>query len=378
MEEFIKNQTFAIHAVAGAGALTLSTAATYPFDTIKTLIQVGSGPDKQLTAAQVFDRVTKLSGYSGLYNGFGWLALGRIFGIGARFGTYELVTAFYKDGRKDNYVYVSEALMAGIAAGAVESLMSSPFELFTIRAQVTTASRISNSSTGLQKTSISSAVAKLLRGYSPDVKALNHSVGLLSTLNTNHSNLTGSLKEYPWMMTGTGRAPPVYQVNKPIDVVSLEGWGALWRGMRSGLARDSIFGGVFFSSWQFLHRAMLDWKAVGMDPIPSSDEDIGPLHPLSVSLAAGLSGSVAAAASHSFDTAKCRSQCLVLPKYITMERKFLRWTLPGKRFERLTGIHPRDRNILFRGIWLRMARSGVASFILIGSYFFVIDHLVSR
>ncbi|KAJ0685123.1 putative transcription factor/ chromatin remodeling BED-type(Zn) family [Helianthus annuus] len=364
MEDFIKNQTFAIHAVAGAGAVTFGTAATYPFETIKTLIQVGSGPDKQLSAAQVFDRVRKLSGNSGLYNGFGWLATGRMLGVGARFGTYELLTAFYKDGRKDNYVYVSEALAAGIVAGGVESLMSSPFELFTIRAQVAAASRAPNSSTNLQKASVSTSVTKLLRGYNPDVKALDHSVGLLSTLDTKRSNLTGSLKEYPWMMTGTGRAPPVYHVRRPIDVISLEGWGAMWRGIRSGLVRDCIFGGVFFSSWQFLHRAMLDWKAVGMDPIPSSDEDIGPLHPLAVSLAAGFSGSIAAAASHSFDTAKCRSQCLVLPKYITMERKFLRWSLPGKRFERLTGIHPRDRNILFRGIRLRMACSGVASFIL--------------
>ncbi|XP_076936287.1 uncharacterized protein LOC143603361 [Bidens hawaiensis] len=375
MEDFIKNQTFAVHAVAGAGAITLGTAATYPFETIKTLIQVGSGPDKQLSAHQVFDRVRKLSGASGLYNGFGWLAIGRIFGVGARFGTYELLTAFYKDGRKDNYVYVSEALMAGIVAGGVESLTSSPFELFTVRAQVAAASRVPDTS-NLQKPSVSSSsAAKLLRGYCPDVKELDHSVGLLSTLNTKQSNLTGSLKEYPWMMTGTGRAPPVYHVRRPVDVVSLEGWRAMWRGIRSGLVRDCVFGGVFFASWQFLHRAMLDWKAVGMDPIPSIDEDIGPLHPLAVSLAAGFSGSVAAAASHSFDTAKCRSQCLVLPKYITMERKFLRWSLPGKRFERYTGIHPRDRNILFRGIKLRMACSGITSYILTGSYFFMIDKL---
>ncbi|XP_076960260.1 uncharacterized protein LOC143636579 isoform X2 [Bidens hawaiensis] len=375
MEDFIKNQTFAVHAVAGVGAITLGTAATYPFETIKTLIQVGSGPDKQLSAHQVFDRVRKLSGASGLYNGFGWLAIGRIMGVGARFGTYELLTAFYKDGRKDNYVYVSEALMAGIVAGGVESLTSSPFELFTVRAQVAAASRVPDTS-NLQKPSVSSSsAAKLLRGYCPDVKALDHSVGLLSTLNTKQTNLNGSLKEYPWMMTGTGRAPPVYHVRRPVDVVSLEGWSAMWRGMRSGLVRDCVFGGVFFASWQFLHRAMLDWKAVGMDPIPSIDEDIGPLHPLAVSLAAGFSGSVAAAASHSFDTAKYRSQCLVLPKYITMERKFLRWSLPGKRFERYTGIHPRDRNILFRGIKLRMVCSGITSFILTGSYFFMIDKL---
>lgn len=45
-----------------------------------------------------------------------------------------------------------------------------------------------------------------------------------------------------------------------------------------------------------------------------SDEEIGPLSPIAVSLAAGFSGSVAAAASHCFDTAKTRTQCIVLPK----------------------------------------------------------------
>lgn len=45
-----------------------------------------------------------------------------------------------------------------------------------------------------------------------------------------------------------------------------------------------------------------------------SDEEIGPLPPLYVSLAAGFSGAVAAAASHCFDTAKNRSQSIVLPK----------------------------------------------------------------
>lgn len=45
-----------------------------------------------------------------------------------------------------------------------------------------------------------------------------------------------------------------------------------------------------------------------------TDDEIGPLSPLAVSAAAGVSGSVAAAASHCFDTAKCRSQCIVLPK----------------------------------------------------------------
>lgn len=34
--------------------------------------------------------------FVGLFSGFGWFAFGRILGVGARFGTYEIVTAFYK------------------------------------------------------------------------------------------------------------------------------------------------------------------------------------------------------------------------------------------------------------------------------------------
>lgn len=45
-----------------------------------------------------------------------------------------------------------------------------------------------------------------------------------------------------------------------------------------------------------------------------SIDDVGPVSPLASSLAAGFSGAVAAAASHTFDTAKSRSQCIVMPK----------------------------------------------------------------
>lgn len=378
MDELIKNQVFVSHAVAAAGSVTLGTALTYPLDTIKVLIQVGSTSSKKLTTGQLLDRVRKLSGNSGLYSGFGWLALGRILGVGSRFGTYEILTAFYKDGREDNYVYVSEALLAGLAAGAVESLLTSPFELIKLRAQVTSASRIPSPATFPKSTALAPIKSSLLPSYSPDIRALNHNISLLSTLTTKHSNLIGALKEYPWMMTGSGKPPSVCDVKRPVDIVYLEGWSALWRGIRSGVARDCVFGGIFFSSWQFLHLAMRDWKAVTMKPPPRSDEEIGPLSPLAVSLAAGFSGSLAAAASHAFDTANSRSQCTVLPKYIKMEKKFLKWRLPGRSFERLTGIHPADRNILLRGIGLRTARSGIASFVIVGSYFLSVDYLVSR
>ncbi|XP_009630365.1 mitochondrial arginine transporter BAC2 [Nicotiana tomentosiformis] len=378
MNELLKNPIFATHAVVAAGSATLATAITYPLDSLKVLVQVGSGVSKQLTAADVLNRIKILSGTSGLYSGVGWLTLGRSLGLGARFGVYEILTAFYKDGREGNYVHISEALLAGIASGAVESLISSPFELVKLRAQVTSASRIPSSMSVVEKTAVSPLMSKLLPGYSPDIRGLNNTVGLLTTLPTKHPNLVTALKDYPWMMTGSGRPPSISDVKRPLDIISLEGWGALWRGMRSGLARDCVFGGIFFSTWQFLHQAMLEWKAVGMNPPPRSDEEIGPLSPLAVSLAAGFSGSVAAAASHGFDTAKSRSQCIVLPKFVSVERRFLKWQLPGKRFERWTGIHPADRNILFRGLGLRMARSGLASFVVVGGYLFAIDKLLPK
>lgn len=32
----------------------------------------------------------------GLYSGLGWSIVGKFAGVGARFGTYEILTAFYK------------------------------------------------------------------------------------------------------------------------------------------------------------------------------------------------------------------------------------------------------------------------------------------
>jgi len=111
-------------------------------------------------------------------------------------------------------------------------------------------------------------IQKLLHGFTPDTKALNYSVGLLSTLTSKHPNMMTALQDYPWMMTGSGKLPSVVSVRKPPEIISLEGWGSLWRGLRSGVVRDSVFSGFFFGTWQSLHRAMLDWKAVGMHPEP--------------------------------------------------------------------------------------------------------------
>ncbi|KAM3282798.1 hypothetical protein P3S67_026443 [Capsicum chacoense] len=243
MNELLKNPIVATHAVIAAGFSTLATAIGYPFDSMKALVQVGSSSGKQLTCADVVNK----------YNGMGWLTLGRSLGLGARFGVYEILTAFYREFDED--------------------------------------------------------------------------VGPLS----------------------------------PLTV-------SLAAGFSGSLAAAASHG---FATAKSRSQCMVLPKV--------SDEDVGPLSPLAVSLAAGFSGSLAAAASHGFDTAKSRSQCMVLPKYCMYPwRGFLKWKLPGKRFESWTGIHPTDRNILFRGLGLRMARSGIASFVVVGGYLFAIDKVLSE
>ncbi|KAJ4834988.1 hypothetical protein Tsubulata_019276, partial [Turnera subulata] len=102
----------------------------------------------------------------------------------------------------------------------------------------------------------------------------------------------------------------------PCDV--LEGWSGLWRGVRSGLVRDSVYGGIFFRSWQLFHTPiMLRWKYISME----------------------------------------------------MKRRMLKWRRPGKLFE---------RSLLLRGMGLRMAPSGLASSIIVGSYYLTVDYLLAR
>lgn len=372
----LKDHYFAGHAAAASSAVLASSLLTHPLDTLKTLLQLGAASSRQMGLSQVVDRVRSVSGLSGLYNGFGWSTMGKISGLGARFGTYEILTAFYKDGREDDYVYVSEALLAGIAAGTVEAVMCTPFELFKLRNQVTSASHCRTMSPAQFAQEANPMIPKLLPRYTPDARALQQTLGILSTLSTKHTDIAGALKLNPWMLTGSGRPPLPSEVRRPLDIVSLEGWGALWRGLRSGIARDSVFGGVFFSTWQFFHIAMLNWKALDIHPPPRSINEVGPVSPLAASLAAGFSGALAASLSHTFDTAKSRSQCTVTPKYIAMERKLLRWEAPGIWIERVTGMSPADRNIMFRGFWMRNARCGIGSFAVVGGYYLAVDHLL--
>jgi hypothetical protein len=107
-----------------------------------------------------------------------------------------------------------------------------------------------------------------LPGYVPDMRVWSNTVSLLSDLSPKHPDMLGALKQHPWMLTGSGKPPLPSDVQLPSRVISLEGWGALWRGLRPGIARDCVFGGMFFSTWQIIHTVMLTWKAVNMKPEP--------------------------------------------------------------------------------------------------------------
>ncbi|XP_042051913.1 uncharacterized protein LOC121797195 [Salvia splendens] len=232
MEELLNNKTFAVHAAAAATSVAIGTAVTYPLDTLKVLMQVSNIDGIVLSA---------------------------------------------HPSREDEHLLLSEALLARFASGTVESLISSPFEMIKVRAQVASASGLTPRPSIVEKSAVPPLVSRLLPRYSLDMNAMSKSMGLLSTLTNRNGNILDSLKEYPWMMTGSGKPLPVSNVRTLSEIVSLEGWTALWRGYRSGIVRDSIFGGLFFGSWQFLHQVMINWKAVNMDPMPRYDSEVGPL-----------------------------------------------------------------------------------------------------
>eukprot|EP00252_Welwitschia_mirabilis_P011066 TRINITY_DN24882_c0_g1_i1.p1 TRINITY_DN24882_c0_g1~~TRINITY_DN24882_c0_g1_i1.p1 ORF type:complete len:276 (-),score=51.16 TRINITY_DN24882_c0_g1_i1:53-847(-) len=263
--------------------------------------------------------------------------------------------------------------MAGVASGIIESVMVTPFDLFKVRSQVAS---VASPRQNVPLARIPPTVSTLLPGYFPNKMKWDRVSQLLSALPSKSSNIISIMQDYPWLMTGSGHPPLATEVKTPKASISLEGWQVLWRGLRSGLFRDATYGGVFFSCWQALHDLVIDWKGFHMNPPPTSLEEIGPLSPMELSVTAAVSGSVAAIASHPFDTVKTRSQCLVIPKYIAMERKCYKWKTAGSWFQRISGINPWDKGRLFHGLWMRAAQSAISSFVLVGAYHTVVSHLL--
>jgi hypothetical protein len=161
-------------------------------------------------------------------------------------------------------VSVPEALLAGLTAGALESVISTPFDFLKVRAQVSTATTAD----------LQSKVKAFDSGAGLRTSTATHWTKIgksLSLLPVQSPNLIPALKEYPWLATGSGQPPLVKDVGGLRGAVQLEGWKRLWTGLRPGLFRDSVYGGFFFSSWQYLDDLAQEWKAYRMDPPPRSE-----------------------------------------------------------------------------------------------------------
>ncbi|KAF9624378.1 hypothetical protein IFM89_010545 [Coptis chinensis] len=93
-----------------------------------------------------------------------------------------------------------------------------------------------------------------------------------------------------------------------------------------------------------LGRSQLEWERMNSGIfLYWSVEETGMLSPWVASVATGVSGSVAVATTHCFDIAKSRSQCIVFPRYVSKERRLLKWKQPGYWVKRVSGIYPKDR-----------------------------------
>ncbi|KAG6552698.1 hypothetical protein Mapa_005645 [Marchantia paleacea] len=359
---------FVRHGAAFVGAVGTETAFFYPIDTLKTLLQVNASAGRKLDVSAVVERVSKSSGITGLYGGVGWQLLGRLSSLGLRFGVYELMTAFYADGRSDSYVSLSESFLGGLTAGAVESLVSTPFDVLKVRAQITSAT------TGVIK--VQGETFKLNSHKAEPNLPTNISDGAhwdrirrsLSLLSSRSPDITAELRKYPWLATGSGQPPLVKDVGGLRGAVGLEGLNVLWRGLRPGLFRDAMYGGFFFCGWQFLDDLATEGRAYMMNPPPTSWDEVSPSSPWQLSITAGIAASFAATASHSFDSAKTRLQATVVPKYFTMERKILKWKAPGSWFESIVGLSPFDRHFLRRGLGLRALQHGCGTYALVLTY----------
>ena len=157
------------------------------------------------------------------------------------------------DGRNSHQVTISEAFLAGLFAGSVESFVGTPFDILKLRAQLTACS-------------LPLEGAIVSKSYSEAQWKRVHQcfIGLPHS----NSNIVSSLRRYPWLQNGSGHPPLVRDVSGLKRVTEVEGLSTLWRGVRPGMFRDATYAGVFFGSWQFLYELLLELKAFKMEPKP--------------------------------------------------------------------------------------------------------------
>lgn len=157
------------------------------------------------------------------------------------------------DGRTSDEVTISEAFLAGLFAGSVESIVGTPFDILKLRAQLAACSL------PLEGPTVSEVYSEA---------QWNRVHRCFIGLPHSNPNIVSSLRRYRWLQNGSGHPPLVRDVSGLKRVTDVEGFNTLWRGIRPGMFRDATYAGVFFGSWQFLYELLLELKAFKMEPKP--------------------------------------------------------------------------------------------------------------
>eukprot|EP00897_Mesotaenium_endlicherianum_P004610 jgi/Mesen1/4177/ME000219S03309 len=322
------------HAASASLAIGAATAVAYPLSTIKAHIQHGANPGEAVKAATAFAKIYTSDGLRGLYRGVGVHLCGRPLALAARFGAYELAAGYHRgvvvatraglDGRGSMWISPGEALTAGMAAGFVEALVSTPFSLLRTRLQVATpllptAADIHLSSIALKQPhallpsgtaaafhqgSGSSAAAgaggkplgqvavgqvaaspsaapppsgmpaaaggagqhvPYVRGETlpPAGAATRLSPGggpAAAELLLARGPFGKGLGRYPWGSRNNVPAGSAWEVLR--GTVAGEGWRQLWRGWRSSAATSVVYSGVLFATWHCLEQLSRELSAL--------------------------------------------------------------------------------------------------------------------
>lgn len=107
---------------AGSVAGGVEATVTYPFEYAKTRAQLRSAPGAQGNVLQMLRSTVSAEGISGIYTGCTTLVAGTAMKAGVRFLAFDSIKKQLVD--KDGKLSTSRGIVAGMAAGAVESLLA--------------------------------------------------------------------------------------------------------------------------------------------------------------------------------------------------------------------------------------------------------------
>ncbi|CAI5966700.1 unnamed protein product [Closterium sp. NIES-64] len=390
-----RSPLFYRHVAAGAVSAVVASALTYPLDVAKTVAQAGvaqasvahavvaqtgavqgstiaGGPGggssgglaRSGTAAA--SRAAATSGLNwrsrAAFTGFSPHIAGHLPSLAARYTTYHLAAAYQMDGlpswlpisplqaaaaagaiagATESLLYVlhlklcyglpswmpispPQAALAGAIAGATESLLSTPFDL--LRTRLLLATPLLPPVPPSHPISLPSPSIRIHRPSTPS-QPTSSSLGKPSPseISPNH--------------TSSGQSATINQSSNPTARagVRAEGAAQLWRGLRAGVTRDSLFGAVFFGGWVTIEEGLRELEelqrrkserdgeeeqerteggGVGGGDMGRGSVGNGYWYALTQGLEAAVAAAVASVVSHPFDCAKTRTQATVLPKVL--------------------------------------------------------------